>query len=263
LGGTLLQNTAIDQAGYNLEFTNTLASGRTTEIHAGNDVIGAGVQGVGFTTQNAGMLGYLFTGDASSTGGSPNQSGIGLTNFSTLNGSIGIYENAGDMNGSFSVGSTTGSTSIDLSSNGNMNMYSSNNVMSNYINTYYDTATTNPTYVVSVSNPSKSNTMTLGLDDVTFSQYLSNRDDSATFTPVNFLYTDTNGKVLSAPVSALGGSGWSLTGNAGTTAGTNFIGTTDAQDFMVKTNGNQIALFGQSGNVTIGSSIVLKVFLFQ
>jgi hypothetical protein len=50
--------------------------------------------------------------------------------------------------------------------------------------------------------------------------------------------------------------GWKLTGNTGTTAGTNFIGTTDAQDFMVKTNGNQIALFGQNGNVAIGSANV-------
>lgn len=31
---------------------------------------------------------------------------------------------------------------------------------------------------------------------------------------------------------------WSLTGNAGTTAGTNFIGTTDAQDLRFKTQGN-------------------------
>ena len=31
------------------------------------------------------------------------------------------------------------------------------------------------------------------------------------------------------------GTGWNLSGNAGTTAGTNFIGTTDAQDFRIKT----------------------------
>jgi hypothetical protein len=38
--------------------------------------------------------------------------------------------------------------------------------------------------------------------------------------------------------SSGGGSGWSLTGNAGTTAGTNFIGTTDAQDFHVRAGNN-------------------------
>jgi len=37
--------------------------------------------------------------------------------------------------------------------------------------------------------------------------------------------------------------GWSTTGNAGTVAGTNFIGTTDAVDFVVKTDNNETARF--------------------
>lgn len=85
--------------------------------------------------------------------------------------------------------------------------------------------------------------------------YLNTRDDSGINFPTNFLYTDGGGNVLSAPISSLGGgSGWSLTGNSGTTAGTNFIGTTDPQDFVIKTNGNQVALFGQNGNVAIGDN---------
>ncbi|MBZ4252020.1 hypothetical protein LAJ57_14050, partial [Streptococcus pneumoniae] len=40
-----------------------------------------------------------------------------------------------------------------------------------------------------------------------------------------------------------GGSGWQLTGNAGTTAGTNFIGTTDAQDLVIKRNSVEVAKF--------------------
>ena len=36
-----------------------------------------------------------------------------------------------------------------------------------------------------------------------------------------------------------GGDGWSLTGNAGTTAGTNFLGTTDSQAFEIKVNGQR------------------------
>lgn len=35
-----------------------------------------------------------------------------------------------------------------------------------------------------------------------------------------------------------GNDAWSTTGNSGTTAGTNFIGTTDAKDFVVKTGGS-------------------------
>ena len=51
---------------------------------------------------------------------------------------------------------------------------------------------------------------------------------------------------------------WSLLGNAGTTAGTNFIGTTDAQDVVVKTNGVEnmrITTIGQLRN-TIPTNII-------
>lgn len=47
------------------------------------------------------------------------------------------------------------------------------------------------------------------------------------------------------------GSGWLLTGNVGTTAGVNFIGTTDAKDFVIKTDGLQIARFGSDANRTV------------
>ena len=51
-----------------------------------------------------------------------------------------------------------------------------------------------------------------------------------------------------------GGSGWLLTGNAGTDGGTtNFIGTTDAQDLVLKTNSNTVARFGQNAEVELGS----------
>lgn len=45
-----------------------------------------------------------------------------------------------------------------------------------------------------------------------------------------------------------GGSGWLLTGNSGTSPDTNFIGTTDAQDLVFKTNGSEIARFSGDGN---------------
>lgn len=54
---------------------------------------------------------------------------------------------------------------------------------------------------------------------------------------------------------AFGGSGglnWSLTGNGGTTAGTNFIGTTDAVDWVVKTNNAERMRVLSGGNVGIG-----------
>jgi len=46
---------------------------------------------------------------------------------------------------------------------------------------------------------------------------------------------------------------WLLSGNAGTTPGTNFIGTTDAQDLVFKTNSTEKMRITSSGNVGIGT----------
>lgn len=45
---------------------------------------------------------------------------------------------------------------------------------------------------------------------------------------------------------------WSLTGNAGTTPGTNFIGTTDAKDLVFKTNNSERIRIKSGGNVIVG-----------
>lgn len=49
-----------------------------------------------------------------------------------------------------------------------------------------------------------------------------------------------------------GGDYWSLTGNAGTTVGTDFIGTTDAEDLAFYTNNNERMRIEQDGQVVIG-----------
>jgi len=47
---------------------------------------------------------------------------------------------------------------------------------------------------------------------------------------------------------------WKLTGNAGTTAGTHFVGTTDAVDFVIKTNNTEKFRVTSSGSIGIGTS---------
>lgn len=53
---------------------------------------------------------------------------------------------------------------------------------------------------------------------------------------------------------AASGDSWRVTGNAGTTAGTNFIGTTDAVDWMIKTGGSAAA--NERMRVRAGGTVV-------
>jgi hypothetical protein len=48
------------------------------------------------------------------------------------------------------------------------------------------------------------------------------------------------------------GSGWQLSGNSGTLPGTDFIGTTDAKDLVIKTNGSSRVNISSTGVTTIG-----------
>lgn len=48
--------------------------------------------------------------------------------------------------------------------------------------------------------------------------------------------------------------GWNLLGNSGTIAGTNFIGTTDAVDFVAKTNNIERLRISSTGNLGIGTA---------
>ncbi len=87
------------------------------------------------------------------------------------------------------------------------------------------------------------------------------------------LYADANGDIRAIPAGsngqllALGSGGipawtnaatavnaWVLTGNAGTNASTNFIGTTDAVDWVVKTNNVERMRVLSGGNVGIGTN---------
>jgi hypothetical protein len=68
------------------------------------------------------------------------------------------------------------------------------------------------------------------------------------------LTSDANGLATWQTPTGGGSAGWSLTGNAGTTAGTNFIGTTDAQDLAFKTNNSEVVRVASNGNVGIGTA---------
>jgi hypothetical protein len=64
---------------------------------------------------------------------------------------------------------------------------------------------------------------------------------------------NANGTVACQAVGT-GATGWGLTGNAGTTEGTNFLGTTDAHDLVVKTNGSEVFRATRDGDLGVGTT---------
>ena len=65
-----------------------------------------------------------------------------------------------------------------------------------------------------------------------------------------FYYWDGS---LWVAIAGDGGKNWTTTGNAGTTAGTNYIGTTDAIDFVTRTNSIEKMRVTSAGNVGINT----------
>ena len=72
----------------------------------------------------------------------------------------------------------------------------------------------------------------------------------------NLVFTDvTTGNKTLAELTSSAASNWSLSGNTGTTAGTNFIGTTDDVDVVFKRNGIQAGVISNA-NIAFGVSAI-------
>lgn len=90
-------------------------------------------------------------------------------------------------------------------------------------------------------------------------------NEAVGFIPVS----DANGTMTwTDPAGVITGDAWGLQGNAGTTPGTDFIGTTDAQDFRLKTNSvERMAVLGTgtvlNARVGIGTTTASEVAVGQ
>jgi len=73
-------------------------------------------------------------------------------------------------------------------------------------------------------------------------------------TDSSFYYYDGSSWVPFLGNSSGASGGWALTGNAGTTVGTNFLGTTDAKDFSLYTNNAERMRVTSAGNIGIGTT---------
>lgn len=76
--------------------------------------------------------------------------------------------------------------------------------------------------------------------------------------PIGFYYWDGAQWVAIGSGGSGAGDYWSLLGNAGTSIGTNFLGTTDANDLAIRTNNAERMRFEPDGQVLIGSTTPIK-----
>ncbi|MDW8303105.1 MAG: hypothetical protein RML38_11640, partial [Bacteroidia bacterium] len=97
--------------------------------------------------------------------------------------------------------------------------------------------TATPTQKLHVSDGTSPNTATIQVSGLSSTSALA-----AGAAPYRVVMVDANGVMYRGGTAGAGNAdAWYTIGNAGTTAGTNFIGTTDAQAFVIKTNGSGAA----------------------
>ncbi|MBP7810205.1 MAG: hypothetical protein KA163_13005 [Bacteroidia bacterium] len=107
-----------------------------------------------------------------------------------------------------------------------------------------------PTLTVSGTN---SNVISAGSNSITIPHYTAGNGLALSGTAPNFTLGAT-----STGTSA----GWSTLGNTGTNAGANFLGTTDAQDLVFRTqNSQRIRIFNPTGFVGIGNVVTATELL--
>jgi Chaperone of endosialidase len=78
----------------------------------------------------------------------------------------------------------------------------------------------------------------------------------------NLNLTDGGG-TLSVPLSQINANDWKVDGNAGTTPATNFLGTTDNQDLVFRTNNTEKARVTANGNVGLGTVPLTKLHISE
>ena len=101
------------------------------------------------------------------------------------------------------------------------------------------------------------NSTTATVTSPTKSELVYNTATAGDVTP-GYYYWETTPTVASDRwirlVSAIPSNNWSITGNTGTTAGTNFVGTTDAVDFATRTNNIERMRVLSNGRIAVNAT---------
>lgn len=110
--------------------------------------------------------------------------------------------------------------------------------------------TATPSQKLHVSDGASPNTATIRVSGLSSTTALT-----AGTAPYKVVIADDNGVLYRGGSAGAGNTdAWYTTGNAGTNASTHFIGTTDAVDFVVRTNNLEWMRVSSTGNVGIGTA---------
>ncbi len=231
--------------------TNNTALGYYAMIGNYNTSTGYAASQNGITGSNNTALGYyaLPLISTSNLVGAASNTGIGsyslYNNLASLETAVGDSAMAGNTTGKFNT--AVGYQSLAA------NITGSSNTAIGYKANAATSALTNATAVGANATVSASNTVQLGSGaNVQFDLALMPAGNAGTSGYV--LESQGAGVAPTWASAASLANAWSLTGNSGTTAGTNFIGTTDGHDLVFKTNSTEnMRIANVSGNVGINN----------
>ncbi len=252
-------NTAI---GYTSLYHNIIG-GQNTAVGYQADYSGTGN---GCTATGFSAMGQTTTGSYNTVSGWNALYGNQTGSSNTAMGSYAGYNSAANQN--VFIGDSAGYT--NTSGNNNTALGYNANVGSGGLS--------NATAIGSGATVSSSNSMVMGNNSVTqfeFNGALMPYYGAAYNAGVANQILTSQGAGVAPKWTTVGsiGSGWSITGNAGTTPGTNFLGTTDGQALEFKVNGQKAgwidysgttanAFYGyEAGNSTTGDSNTASGYL--
>ena len=184
---------------------------------------------------SSGVVGYI---SASTLGGNY------ILNQTTQQASSNFnISGAGTVGGLFTSGSGHTNSGAFTTSGGIVNINAGSNFATNI-----NTGTSNGTVTIGGAS-NNINLPKLSASSVVLTDASKNLTSSTPSANTFLYYNGTNFTWQSSLANA-----WSITGNSGTTAGTNFIGTTDNQDLVFKTNGTEAFRATVSNRIGIGTS---------
>lgn len=184
----------------------------------------------GLTVSNTGLGTIVYGTHVSSTGSGTTNVGGYFTSTGAINNYAAIFDN-----GNVGVGANAPAEKLVVG-NGNISIFNNNNIAGKL---FFGDPSGGGAYYTSFQ--AKSQTADIA--------YTLPAAQGATNT---VLRNDGAGNLSWLSVASLGG--WILTGNSGTNPTNNFIGTTDAVDFVIRTSNTERIRVKSGGNVGIGTT---------